>query len=142
VGRKLTLAVCFALFLFPAIGSGSEDIEIEELRQKLKNMNQKINGQPLQTSKAQPGTKTLANAIHKNWTLPGEIDRTEKLEVKISLSYDAQGYLSSFSLLQKSGNRVFDDSVIMAVAESTYLPDLPEKPIQTEMYFSSGRIFK
>ncbi len=114
---------------------------IEELRQKLKSMNQKINGQPLQTS-AQPDTTALAHAIRKNWTLPEEIDRTEKLEVKISLSYDAQGYLSSFSLLQKSGNRVFDDSVIMAVAESTYLPDLPEKPIQTEMYFSSGRIFK
>jgi outer membrane biosynthesis protein TonB len=142
VGRKFALAVCFALFLFPAIGSGSEDMAIEEVRQALKKMEQKINEQPLQTSKAQPDATAMAHAIRKNWTLPEEIDRTEKLEVKISLSYDAHGYLSSFSLLQKSGNRVFDDSVIMAVAKSTYLPDLPEKPIQTEMYFSSGRIFK
>lgn len=68
----------------------------------------------------------LDRHIKPYWQLPEWLAR-QRYVARVLIRIDAQGRLLSKQLLNSSGNRDFDDSVLLTVDRSTPLPPPPEK---------------
>ncbi len=71
--------------------------------------------------------RKISNIIRKNWKIPGIISRDElyELNAEVYFRITYSGDIYDISIIGKSGNNIFDSSVIKAIKKTGNLP-LPE----------------
>jgi TonB family protein len=70
--------------------------------------------------------KGIFDRVQSRWLLPPGISRGLSCDVRITLS--ANGEVVNTEIVRKSGNNVFDDSVIRAIYKSSPMPVNPDAP--------------
>ena len=67
--------------------------------------------------------------LKQQWALSEyQVTRLD-LEAIVALEYDSTGQMTDFRFLEKSGDRIFDDSVKSAILKSRQLPKSPPVPV-------------
>ena len=90
--------------------------------------------------------RRVTRFIRERWVVPTLISESElsALKVKISLKFNAEMTIIEYRILQSSGNRMFDDSVINAVErtqkEVRHLPEPPE--VIASRIYGAGMVVK
>lgn len=87
---------------------------------------------PAQASMGATYGRRITRYIKERWIVPTLISDAEKkkLKVKIALKFNSEMTIIDYSIQKKSGNHIFDDSVVNAIEltqkEVRHLPEPPE----------------
>ncbi len=78
----------------------------------------------------------LQGYLKKNWSLSQYQVSSLDLEAKVELTYDAEGNLLDYRFEEKSGNKLFDDSLKKAILKANPLPFEPGERWTTTVTFN------
>jgi len=70
--------------------------------------------------------ETVKSHIQDNWSYPAAIQNRKDLEVTVHLKIREDGAIMKYEFLKKSGDSIFDQSVLKAIERSNPIPPFPE----------------
>jgi colicin import membrane protein len=116
--------------------SRSEENQQTHLDQAISNLQNKVSGTGSSTAASGTGAigslamriyqETVKSHIEDNWSYPAAIQNRKDLEVTVNLKIREDGTIMKYEFVKKSGDSIFDQSVLKAVERSNPIPPFPE----------------
>jgi colicin import membrane protein len=116
--------------------SRSEENQQTHLDQAISNLQNKVSGTGSGTAASGTGSigslsmriyqETVKSHIEDNWSYPSAIQNRKDLEVTVNLKIREDGTIMKYEFVKKSGDSIFDQSVLKAVERSNPIPPFPE----------------
>ena len=70
--------------------------------------------------------ESVKSHIEDNWSYPAAVQNRKDLEVTVNLKIREDGTIMKYDFVKKSGDSIFDQSVLKAIERSNPIPPFPE----------------
>lgn len=75
--------------------------------------------------------QSVKSHIQDNWTYPVAMQNRKDFEVTVSLKIREDGTIMKYEFVKKSGDSIFDQSILKAIEKSNPIPPFPEGYVKT-----------
>ncbi len=116
--------------------SRTEETQQTHLDQAISKLQSKLSGTDSSSAAAGTGAigslsmriyqATVKSHIEDNWSYPAAIQNRKDLEVTVNLKIREDGAIMKYEFVKKSGDSIFNQSVLKAIERSNPIPPFPE----------------